>query len=197
MISYKGEGKYIKRTGGVGSHGHCIIEMTATDKPYVEFENGTVGNSIPKQFISSVQQGINEAAQEGVVAGYPVIGLHIKLIDGSYHDVDSKPNDFKVAAKLAFKDACSKAPMTILEPLAEIEITVPEEYMGTVIGDLNKRRARISGVQSAQVTALVPVAETLGYATELRSITQGRGSFSISPVGYDEAPSHIQASLAL
>ena len=193
---YRGEGKYIRKTGGVGSHGHVVIELEPISTKTVEFANGTIGGVIPKQFMSSIEMGIREAIQDGFLMQAPIIAVKITLVDGSYHEVDSSPNDFKIAAKLALKDACAHAPMTIMEPLAEVEVSrIPEEFIGAVVGDLNKRRGRIASVDTSMVKALVPVAEMFGYSTDLRSLTQGRADFFMALEGYEEVPQHIQANL--
>lgn len=194
----KAEGKYVRQSGGRGQYGHCWIEMTPHDGEY-EFENAIVGGVIPKEYIPAIDNGIREAAESGTVAGYPVINFKVKLFDGSYHDVDSSEMAFKIAGSMAFKNAMAKADPVLLEPIMKVEITVPEEYMGDVIGDVNSRRGRIEGMDSragAQVIrAFVPLAEMFGYATALRSRTQGRGVYSMEFDHYEEVPKSVQEQI--
>ena len=197
--TYRGEGKLIRKTGGVGAHGHVILEVEPVVSQEITFIDNTIGGVMPRQFIPSIESGVREAAQAGVLAGYPVIGLRVSLIGGSYHEVDSSPNDFKAAAKEAFKDACRNAPMALLEPVAQVSVSAPAEHAGTIIGDLSKRRGKI-GPQTMglgtddvlfNILAQVPVSEMFGYATDLRSLTHGRGTFEMTPIGYEEAPKFI------
>lgn len=191
----KAEGKYVRQSGGRGQYGHCWIEMTPFEGEY-EFENAIVGGVIPKEYIPAIDNGIREASESGTVGGYPVINFRVKLFDGSYHDVDSSEMAFKIAGSMAFKNAMAKADPVLLEPVMKVEITVPEEYMGDVIGDVNSRRGRIEGMDSragAQVIrAFVPLAEMFGYATALRSRTQGRGVYSMEFDHYEDVPKSIQ-----
>jgi elongation factor G len=191
----KAEGKFIRQSGGHGQYGHCWIEMSPSGDGY-SFENAIVGGTIPKEYIGPIDNGIQEAAQSGVVAGYPVINFKVKLYDGSYHDVDSSEMAFKIAASMAFKNAMNKADPILLEPMEKVEVTVPEEYMGDVMGDINSRRGIIEGMtqrSGAQVIrAFVPLSEMFGYATVLRSRTQGRGVYSMSFDHYEEVPKSIQ-----
>ena len=195
----KAEGKYIKQSGGKGQYGHCWIEMEPTEGEY-SFENAIVGGAIPREYIPAVDNGIQEAANSGIVAGYPVINFKVKCFDGSYHDVDSSEMAFKIAGSMAFKNAMQKADAVLLEPMMKVEITVPEEYMGDVMGDVNSRRCRIEGMEAragAQVVrAFVPLSEMFGYATALRSRTQGRGVYSMEFDHYEEAPKSIQEKIA-
>ena len=195
----KAEGKYIKQSGGKGQYGHCWIEMEPTEGEY-SFENAIVGGAIPREYIPAVDNGIQEAANSGIVAGYPVINFKVKCFDGSYHDVDSSEMAFKIAGSMAFKNAMQKADAVLLEPMMKVEITVPEEYMGDVMGDVNSRRGRIEGMEAragAQVVrAFVPLSEMFGYATALRSRTQGRGVYSMEFDHYEEAPKSIQEKIA-
>jgi len=191
----KAEGKFVRQSGGRGQYGHCWIEMIPTEEPY-SFENAIVGGAIPKEYISPIDNGIQEAADTGVVAGYPVINFKIRLVDGSYHDVDSSEMAFKIAGSMAFKNAMAKATPVLLEPMMKVEVVIPEEYMGDVMGDINSRRGRVEGMDpraGAQVIrAFVPLSEMFGYATTLRSRTQGRGVYSMVFDHYEEVPKSIQ-----
>jgi len=192
----KGEGKFIRQTGGRGQYGHAVIEIEPLDtgEEYL-FENRIVGGVVPKEFVPAVDQGIRESMENGVLAGYPVINIKASLIDGSYHDVDSSEMAFKVAGSYAFKDAVRKADPVLLEPIMKVEVIVPEEYMGDVIADLNSRRGDIESMEprsGAQVIrAHVPLSEMFGYATDLRSLTQGRGTYVMQFSHYDEVPKNI------
>ncbi|MBI6874700.1 elongation factor G [Clostridium aciditolerans] len=194
----KAEGKFVRQSGGRGQYGHCWIEMIPTEEEY-SFENAIVGGAIPKEYISPIDAGIQEASDTGVVAGYPVINFKVKLVDGSYHDVDSSEMAFKIAGSMAFKNAMSKADPALLEPMMKVEVIVPEEYMGDVMGDVNSRRGRIEGMDpraGAQVIrAFVPLSEMFGYATTLRSRTQGRGVYSMVFDHYEEVPKSIQEQI--
>ena len=160
-----------------------------------KFVDATVGGSIPKEYIPAVDKGIREAAEGGVLAGYPVIDFKATLVDGSYHDVDSSEMAFKIAGSMAFKEGCRKAKAVILEPIMKVEIVVPEEYMGDVIGDVNSRRGRMEGMEAQdgmqEIRAFVPLSEMFGYATDLRSKTQGRGTYSMEPSHYEEVPKSV------
>lgn len=195
----KAQGKYIKQSGGKGQYGDCSIELIPTEEEY-SFENAIVGGAIPKEYIPAVDNGIQEASQNGIIAGYPVINFKVKLFDGSYHDVDSSEMAFKIAGSMAFKNAMAKADPVLLEPSMKVEVTVPEEYMGDVMGDINSRRGRIEGMElrnGAQIIrAYVPLAEMFGYATTLRSRTQGRGNYSMVFDHYEEVPKSIQEEVA-
>ncbi|HAS16340.1 MAG TPA: elongation factor G, partial [Nitrospiraceae bacterium] len=185
------EGKYIKQTGGRGQYGHVWIEVEpkAPGEGF-EFENDIVGGSIPREYIPAVEKGIKEALDSGVLAGYPVVDVKVRLFDGSYHDVDSSEMAFKIAGSMAFKDGVKRANPILLEPIMDLEVIVPEEYMGDVIGDINSKRGKILGVRprsGAQViTAEVPLSEMFGYATDLRSLTQGRALFTLQFARYEE-----------
>jgi elongation factor G len=187
------EGKYIRQTGGSGQYGHVKlrIEPSGTGKGF-EFENDIVGGSVPKEYIKPVEAGIREAMEGGVLAGYPMVDIKATLYDGSYHEVDSNELAFKIAASMGFKEAARKASPVLLEPVMSVEVVVPMEYMGTVIGDLNSRRGRIEGIEhragSEVVKSMVPLAEMFGYATQMRSSTQGRATFSMHFSRYEEAP---------
>ncbi len=187
------EGKYIRQTGGSGQYGHVRIRLEPNEpgKGY-EFINDVVGGVIPKEFIKPVDQGIKEAMEGGVLAGYEMVDVKATLYDGSYHDVDSNEMAFKIAGSMAFKEAARKASPVLLEPVMSVEVVVPEEYMGTIIGDLSSRRGRIEGIEhragSQVIKAMVPLAEMFGYATNMRSNTQGRATFSMHFSRYEEAP---------
>ncbi|HJD00766.1 MAG TPA: elongation factor G [Candidatus Dwaynia gallinarum] len=192
------EGKYIRQSGGRGQYGHCVIDLIPCDGEY-EFENAIVGGVIPKEYIPAVDNGIRNAALNGVIGGYPTINFKVRLHDGSYHDVDSSEMAFEFAGSMAFKNGMSKADPVLLEPIVKVEVTVPEEYMGDVMGDLNARRGRIEGMEAragAQIIrAQVPMSEMFGYATVLRSRTQGRGTYSMEFDHYDEVPKNIQEQI--
>ena len=194
----KAEGKFVRQSGGRGQYGHCWIEMIPHEGDY-EFENAIVGGVIPKEYVPAVDAGIQEASQSGIVAGYPVINFKVRCVDGSYHDVDSSEMAFKVAGSMAFKNAMAKADPVLLEPIMKVEITVPEEYMGDVMGDVNSRRGRIEGMEpqaGAQVIrAMVPLSEMFGYATTLRSRTQGRGNYSMEFATYEPVPKSIMEKI--
>ncbi|WP_461205207.1 elongation factor G [Clostridium sp. DL1XJH146] len=189
------EGKFVRQSGGRGQYGHCWIELIPHVGEY-EFENATVGGSIPREYVPAVDNGIKQACQSGIIGGYPVINFKVKCFDGSYHDVDSSEMAFKVAGSMAFKNGMAKADPVLLEPVMKVEVVVPEEYMGDVIGDINSRRGRIEGMEAqsgAQVIkSYVPLSEMFGYATTLRSRTQGRGVYSMEFANYEEVPKSIQ-----
>jgi elongation factor G len=192
----QGEGRFIRQTGGRGQYGHAKIRVRPlTDGTEYEFSNDVVGGRIPREYIKPVDQGIREALQHGVLAGFPMIGVGVSLYDGSYHDVDSSEMAFKVAGSMAFKDAAKRADPVLLEPLMEVEAVTPEEYMGDVIGDLNARRGKITSLEqrsgSRVIRAFVPLAEMFGYATQLRSMTQGRATYTMQFDHYDEVPKNI------
>jgi elongation factor G len=192
----KAEGRFVRQSGGRGQFGHVWIEMGPGEKGKgFQFENAIVGGVIPKEYIKPVEQGIAEAMKNGVLAGYPVEDIHVRLYDGSYHEVDSSEMAFKVAASMAFKEASRKADPVLLEPIMAVEVVTPEEYMGDVIGDLNSRRGKIEGMtprKDAQVIkSLVPLSEMFGYSTILRSMTQGRAIYSMEIAHYDEAPKSV------
>ncbi|MGH4120673.1 elongation factor G [Clostridium sp.] len=194
----KAEGKYIKQSGGRGQYGHCWIELIPTKEAY-SFENATVGGSIPKEFISPIENGIKEASKTGILGGYQVLNFKVKVVDGSYHDVDSNEMAFKVAGSMAFKNAMAKADPVLLEPIMKVEVTVPDEYMGDVMGDINSRRGRIEGMEAQSgaqiIRAMVPLSEMFGYSTTLRSRTQGRGVYSMEFAAYEPVPKSIQEQI--
>jgi elongation factor G len=192
----KGEGKYIKQTGGRGQYGHCKIEVSPLPPGSgFEFLNEIVGGSIPKEFIKPIQAGIVEAMQTGPLAGYEMRDLRVTLLDGSYHDVDSSEMAFKIAGSMGFKDATSRARPVLLEPIMSVEVVVPEQYMGDVIGDLNSRRGKVERMEpragTQVITAKAPLAAMFGYATDLRSMTQGRANYTMHFSHYDEAPKSV------
>jgi elongation factor G len=196
----KMEGKYIKQSGGNGNYGHVVIEVTPGDPGSgLEFVSKIVGGSVPKQYINPIEQGIRESCESGILAGYPVIDLKVTLIDGSYHEVDSNEMAFKIASSIAIKDAVLKASPVLLEPTMKVEVEVPDDFIGNVIGDLNSRRGQVEGQGAAQgiakVTAKVPLAEMFGYATTIRSNTQGRGIFSMEFSHYDEVPRNVSETI--
>ncbi|MDO8885945.1 elongation factor G [Candidatus Oleimmundimicrobium sp.] len=194
------EGKYIKQTGGHGQYGHVVIDVepNETGKGY-EFTNKITGGDIPKEFIAPVDKGIKEALESGVLAGYPMVDVKVTLHDGSFHPVDSSEIAFKIAGSMAFKSGCMKASPILLEPVMSVEVIVPEEYMGDVIGDLNGRRGRIEGIEprvgSQIIKAFVPLAEMFGYATVLRSKTQGRATYTMQFKHYEEVPASISKEI--
>ena len=192
----KQEGKYIRQSGGKGQYGHCVIEMEPLEAGAgYEFVNKIVGGAIPKEFIQPIDDGIREAAQNGVLAGYEMVDFRVTLVDGSFHDVDSSEMAFKIAGSMAFKEAAKNAKPVILEPIMKVQVIVPEEYLGDVMGDINRRRGQLSGMESEDgqqtINALVPLAEMFGYATDLRSITQGRGTFNMDLECYSEVPKFV------
>ncbi len=194
----KAEGRYVRQTGGNGQYGHCWIEISPVEAGEgYSFANDTVGGSIPKEFIQPIDNGIREAAKNGPLGGFEVVDFHVSCFDGSYHDVDSSEVAFKIAGSMAFKAAIAKADPVLLEPIMKVDVTVPEDHMGDVIGDLNARRGRVEGMETipggtAMIHALVPLAEMFGYSTALRSRTQGRGVYSMQPEHYEPVPKSIQ-----
>ncbi len=192
--------KYARQSGGKGQYGHVKIrvEPNESGKGY-EFVNAIVGGSIPKEYIPAVDAGIQGAMNAGIVAGFPVVDVKVTLYDGSYHEVDSSEMAFKIAGSMAFKEACRKADATLLEPIMKVSVIVPDEYMGDVIGDLNSRRGQIIQLEARpgaqQIDAHVPLAEMFGYATDLRSRTQGRGQYTMEPSHYIEIPKNIQSKI--
>ena len=196
----KSEGKFVRQSGGKGQYGHCWLELTPL-KPGegFKFENKIVGGAIPKEYIAPVQAGVEEAMENGVVAGYPMVDIGVTVYDGSYHEVDSSEMAFKIAGSMGFKSGAAKADPVLLEPYMKVEVTVPEEYMGDVIGDLNSRRGRIEGMEARNgaqiISAFVPLSEMFGYATDLRSKTQGRGNYSMEVDHYEEVPKNIAEAI--
>ena len=193
------EYKYAKQSGGRGQYGHCKVKFEPMDpngEETFKFESTVVGGAIPKEYIPAVGEGIEEAAQAGILGGFPVLGVHANVYDGSYHEVDSSEMAFHIAGSMAFKEAMAKASPVLLEPIMKVEVTMPEEYMGDVIGDINSRRGRIEGMDDIgggkMVKAYVPLAEMFGYSTDLRSRTQGRGNYSMFFEKYEPVPKSIQ-----
>ena len=192
--------KYARQSGGKGQYGHCkiIVEPNESGKGY-EFINKVVGGAIPKEYIEPINQGIQGAMQSGILAGYPVVDVKVTLYDGSYHEVDSSEMAFKIAGSMAFKEAMKKADPVLMEPIMQVDVMVPEEYMGDVIGDLNSRRGQIQGMEPRggvqAIGAAVPLSEMFGYATTLRSRTQGRGQYTMQPSHYTEVPKSIQEKI--
>ena len=197
----KVEGRHKKQTGGRGQYGHVWIELgpnTEGDEDFV-FEDKIFGGSVPRQYIPAVEKGLRESIEEGVLAGYPVVGVKITLYDGSYHTVDSSEMAFKIAASMAFKKGAEQAKPVLLEPIVDVEVVVPEAFMGDIIGDLNKKRGRIMGMDPQAgrqvIKAQAPMSEMFKYATDLRSMTQGRGSFTMEFSHYEEVPEHLSEKI--
>ena len=193
------DSKYAKQSGGRGQYGHCKVHfepMDANGEELFKFDSTVVGGAIPKEYIPAVGEGIEEAAKAGILGGFPVLGIHATVYDGSYHEVDSSEMAFHIAGSMAFKEAMHKAGAVLLEPIMKVEVTMPEEYMGDIIGDLNSRRGRIEGMEDIgggkMVKAYVPLAEMFGYSTDLRSRTQGRGNYSMFFEKYEPVPKSIQ-----
>ena len=193
------DSKYARQSGGRGQYGHCKVKFEPMDpngEETFKFESTVVGGAIPKEYIPAVGEGIEEATKSGILGGFPVLGVHANVYDGSYHEVDSSEMAFHIAGSMAFKDAMSKAGPVLLEPIMKVEVTMPEEYMGDVIGDINSRRGRIEGMEDIpsgkQVNAFVPLSEMFGYSTDLRSRTQGRGNYSMFFEKYEQVPKSVQ-----
>ena len=193
------DSKYAKQSGGRGQYGHCKVKfapMDANGEELFKFESTVVGGAIPKEYIPAVGEGIEEATKAGILGGFPVVGIHATVYDGSYHEVDSSEMAFHIAGSLAFKEAMQKASPVLLEPIMKVEVTMPEEYMGDVIGSLNSKRGQIQSMDDVGngkiVRALVPLAEMFGYSTELRSSTQGRGNYSMFFEKYEPVPKNVQ-----
>ena len=199
--SVEAEGKFVRQSGGRGQYGHCWLRIEPQE-PGVGFvfENKVVGGSVPREFIGPIEAGVKEAMESGVVAGYPVVDVKVTVFDGSYHDVDSSEMAFKIAGSMGFKEGARKAQPMLLEPYMKVEVTIPEEYMGDIIGDLNSRRGRIEGMEAVSgsqvVRAQVPLSSMFGYATDMRSKTQGRGNYSMEFDHYEEVPKSIAEEVA-
>ena len=194
--SADGVGKFVRQSGGRGQYGHAVIQIEALDKGKgIELENKIVGGAIPKEFIKPTLDGIKEAAQGGVIAGYPVIDFKVSLVDGSFHDVDSSEMAFKMAGIFAFKDAMQKASPILLEPIMKVEVSTPEEYQGELMGDLNRRRGQIQGMESRGtvciIDAFVPLENMFGYSTDMRSLSSGRADYSMTPSHFDQVPQNL------
>ena len=196
----KAEGKFIRQSGGKGQYGHVVIQVEPGEPGTgFEFVSKIVGGIVPKEYIGPAEQGMKEACESGIVAGYPVIDLRATMVDGSYHDVDSSEMAFKIAGSMAIKEAVMKASPVLLEPMMKVEVEAPENFLGDVMGNLNSRRGQIEGMNSEQgvtkVTAKVPLAEMFGYATDIRSMTQGRGIFSMEFSHYEEVPRNVAETI--
>ena len=196
------EFKYAKQSGGHGQYGHCKVIFTPCDpngENLYSFESTVVGGAIPKEYIPAVDAGIQDAMKAGTLGGYPVVGIHANVYDGSYHEVDSSEMAFHVAGSMCFKEAMKKADPILLEPIMKVEITTPEDYMGDVIGDVNSRRGRIESFEDVgngkQINGFVPLSEMFGYATDLRSKTQGRGNYSMFFERYEPVPKNVANKL--
>jgi elongation factor G len=196
----KGEGKFARQTGGKGQYGHVVIEMEPGEPGTgFEFVNKIVGGIVPKEYIGPAEAGMKETCQSGVIAGFPMIDIRVSMVDGSYHDVDSSEMAFKIAGSMAFKDGVKKCNPVLLEPMMKVEVEVPEDYLGSVIGDLSSRRGQVEGQSVddglSKVQCKVPLAEMFGYATQLRSMTQGRGIFSMEFSHYEEVPRNVAEAI--
>jgi elongation factor G len=196
----EGEGKFIRQSGGRGQYGHAIIALEPAEKGSgVQILNEIVGGVIPKEYIKPVEEGIREGAQNGVVAGYPVVDFVARIIDGSFHEVDSSELAFKMAGIFGFKEAMRKAQPILLEPIMKVEVGTPDEYQGDVVGDLNRRRGQIQGMSGkgniSEVVAHVPLECMFGYATDVRSLTKGRASYSMEPSHFEEVPAGVLAKV--
>ena len=196
------DSKYAKQSGGRGQYGHCKVHFTPMDyngEELFQFKSSVVGGAIPKEYIPAVGEGIEEAMKAGILGGFPVVGVHANVYDGSYHEVDSSEMAFHIAGSLAFKDAMQKAAPVLLEPIMKVEVTTPEDYMGDVIGDINSRRGRIEGMEDIgggkMIRGYVPLSEMFGYATDLRSRTQGRGNYSMFFEKYEQVPKSVQEKI--
>ncbi len=190
------EGKYIRQTGGRGQYGHVCIKVEPLERGKgFEFENEIVGGAIPKEYVPAVKKGIEEALDRGVLAGFPMMDLRVSLLDGSYHEVDSSEMAFKIAASMALKEGAKKSGLVLLEPIMDVEVVCPDDFLGAVTGDLNSRRGRINRSEiragSQIIGATVPLASMFGYATDLRSVTQGRATYTMQFSHYDPAPKNV------
>jgi elongation factor G len=194
------EGRFVRQTGGRGQYGHAVINLEHNEEENYSFDNKIVGGVIPREYIPSVDKGIQEAMGSGMVAGYPVVDVKAELIDGSFHEVDSSEMAFHIAGSMAAKEALKRANPVLLEPVMDVEVVMPEEFMGDVMGDLSSRRGQIQGMDSRGtgrvIRARVPLSEMFGYATTVRSKTQGRATFTMQFSSYDEVPKSIAAEIA-
>ena len=194
------QGKFVRQTGGRGQYGDVYIEVDPNEPGggFV-FENKIVGGAVPREYVPAVEKGIKEAMETGVLAGYPMVDIKVSLTDGSYHDVDSSEMAFKIAGSMGFKEACRKAKAVLLEPVMDVEVVTPEEYMGAIVGDLNSRRGRILSMEargtSQVIRANVPLGQMFGYATEMRSMTQGRATYTMQFARYEEVPTSISEEI--
>jgi elongation factor G len=194
------EGKFVRQSGGRGQYGHVYLKIEPQQAGAgFEFVNAIVGGVIPKEYIGSVEKGVEEQMQNGVIAGFPVVDVKVTLYDGSYHDVDSNEMAFKIAGSMCFKEGAAKAKPVLLEPIMKVEVVTPEEYMGDVMGDINSRRGMVQGMEDStsgkQIKAEVPLSQMFGYATDLRSATQGRATYSMEFVKYNEVPASIAEAI--
>lgn len=200
--SVESEGKFVRQSGGKGQYGHVWLKIEPLaesdkedEKEVFQFINKIVGGTIPREFIPAVEKGAKEQMQSGVIAGYPLIDVKVTVYDGSFHDVDSSEIAFKVASSMALKDGALRAKPALLEPIMKLEVVTPEEYMGDVVGDLNRRRGIVNGMTDVHAGKVldgeVPLAEMFGYATDLRSATQGRATFTMEPLKYSEVPTNV------
>jgi elongation factor G len=194
------EGKFVRQSGGRGQYGHVYLKIEPAEAGSgYEFENKIVGGVVPKEYIGAVDKGIKEQMENGVIAGYPVVDVKVSLYDGSYHDVDSSEMAFKIAGSIAFRDGALKADPVLLEPIMKVEVVTPEDYMGDVMGDLNRRRGLPQGMDDSPsgkvIRAEVPLAEMFGYATDLRSMSQGRATYSMEFAKYNEVPQNVADSV--
>jgi elongation factor G len=194
------EGKFVRQSGGRGQYGHVYIRIEPQEAGAgYEFVNAIVGGVVPKEYIGAVDKGVREQMENGVIAGFPVVDAKVTIYDGSYHDVDSSEMAFKIAGSMAFKDGAKKASPVLLEPIMKVEVVVPEDYMGDVMGDLNRRRGLPQGMDDSPsgkiIRAEVPLAEMFGYATDLRSMSQGRATYSMEFLKYNEVPNNVAESV--
>jgi len=196
----KAEGKYIKQSGGRGQYGHVVLSVEPSEAGIgLEFVNKIVGGIIPREYIPAVEKGVKERMESGILAGYPMRDVRVTLFDGSFHEVDSNEMAFKIAGSMAFESACKKSDPALLEPIMKVEVLVPQNFMGDVIGDLNSRRGKVRGMQtrggSQAVDAAVPLSEMFGYSTTLRSKTQGRATYSMEFEKYEVVPKQISEQI--
>lgn len=194
------EGKFIRQSGGRGQYGHCVLEIEPMEPGTgYEFVNKIVGGAIPKEYVAPIDAGIREAMGNGVLGGYPVVDIRVTVVDGSYHEVDSSELAFKIAGSMGFREACRKADPVLLEPIMRVDILVPEDYLGDVMGDINARRGRIEGVGDLSgiksIRTFIPLSQMFGYATALRSRSQGRGTFVMQTSHFEEIPKGIMETI--
>src|SRR5690606_1889409 len=194
--SVEQEGKFVRQSGGRGQYGHVFLRIEPLEAGAgYEFVNGIVGGVVPREYVPAVDKGVKEQMENGILAGYPVVDVKVTIYDGSYHDVDSNEMAFKIAGSMAFKEGCSKARPVLLEPIMKVEVVTPDQFMGDVNGDLNRRRGLVQGMEEGPsgrvVLAEVPLAEMFGYATSLRSMTQGRATYSMEFSRYAEVPPNV------
>jgi elongation factor G len=196
----RAEGRFVRQSGGRGMYGVCVLEIEPLEPGAgFEFENKTVGGSVPREYVGPIEAGVKEAMEGGVVANYPMVDVRVKLVDGSYHEVDSNEMAFKMAGSIGFREAARKGAPQVLEPVMRVEVTTPDDYLGDVVGDLNRRRGQIQGMEprgnTQTVRALVPLAEMFGYATDLRSATSGRASYSMEFEHYQPVPKAVETGI--